>query len=61
MPYYTWQCKNCDNEFEVIRKMDDYNVAPQVPCEGCENMEWTKLLTSSPIHGSNKGNYNSGS
>ena len=57
---YTWLCLKCEEETTVVRKMDYCGEGPHYDCE-CGGSKLTKVLTSSPIHGSNKGNIHSGS
>lgn len=48
MPLYTWKCKNCEQQEEVLRSFDDYQVPPGVEDDrladsDCEH-EWERCI-----------------
>ena len=48
MPIYSWQCKNCSDIKEIVRKMDDYNKGPDDACEKCQGTNYQQIITEPP-------------
>lgn len=46
MPTYTWACKKCATEKDVIRKMTEHHLAPDEACQ-CGHNEFERLIQSS--------------
>ncbi len=39
MPYYDYQCKSCEYEFEVCMKISERNIPTEEPCPKCSERE----------------------
>ena len=44
MAQYGWKCNKCESVTTITRKMDDYKVPPDDPCE-CGSKEFTKQIS----------------
>ncbi|OIO72860.1 MAG: hypothetical protein AUJ85_09135 [Elusimicrobia bacterium CG1_02_37_114] len=51
MPIYAYQCKKCNNEFELL--ITDRNEKPK--CPKCENKNLERLMSTFAIAGTSKG------
>lgn len=48
MPMYTYKCKKCEEQLDVLRKFDDYETPPQTDeykNQECEH-NWERLIVS---------------
>lgn len=43
MPMYTFECKKCEKQVEVLNSFDEYKKPPEKPCE-CGSEDWQKLV-----------------
>ena len=44
MPLYGHECKDCGNEFDDFRKLENYNLKP--PCPDCGSRDTLKVVGS---------------
>lgn len=42
MPTYTYKCKECDHQFDVVQRMTDDKLTE---CPECKKEELTKIIT----------------
>lgn len=56
---YEWECISCESTEEITRTVEHYMEPPQFDCK-CGGDRWRKVLTSSPVHGGQKGNIHGG-
>lgn len=48
MPYYDFQCRECDNTFEAKRSFDEAHLL--APCPACDSENTKKLLARVAFH-----------
>lgn len=57
MPQYEWRCRNCGQEEEVTRSMQD-RTTPPGECSSCAAEDWERILSPSlfSVTGDNASN-----
>ena len=50
MPYYDYQCKSCEYEFEMNMKISERKLPTEEPCPKCSEREVNQSLAT-PYHG----------
>ena len=46
MPYYDYQCKVCEHEFEMNMKISERKLPTEEPCPKCSEREVTQQLAA---------------
>jgi putative FmdB family regulatory protein len=46
MPLYQYRCSECEYEFEIFARMDDYRKECEYPCPECGKMSVERVLNT---------------